>query len=174
MKRIHVIQGDHVVSKKEGDILTTILGSCVATCFYDPVKKVGGMNHFLLPGEQSGTGNDKTCYGLFLMEVLINELMKSGAEKKHLKAKVFGGAKMIEGLSDIGARNATFAMSFLTLENIQCVATDLGGTRARQIRFNPITGAVNLRLLSNTKNVDIPKKPSVKVPPKPTDDVEFF
>ena len=92
-------------------VLTTILGSCVAACIRDPVAGVGGMNHFLLPGsaEAMAGGGDATRYGVHLMELLINGLLKQGARRDRLEAKIFGGAKTIATFSNVGEQNAAFA-----------------------------------------------------------------
>ena len=91
-KRVHIIQGEYKVVSDPDVVLTTILGSCVAACLRDPVSGVGGMNHFLLPGTGSVTGGDATRYGVHLMELLINGLLKQGARRDRLEAKIFGGA----------------------------------------------------------------------------------
>ena len=97
-------------------VLSTILGSCVAACMRDPVAGVGGMNHFLLPGsaEALSSGGDATRYGVHLMELLINGLLKKGARRDRLEAKIFGGAKTIARFSNVGEQNAVFARQFLT------------------------------------------------------------
>lgn len=98
-KRVHIIQGEYKVVSDPDVVLTTILGSCVAACLRDPVSGVGGMNHFLLPGTGSVTGGDATRYGVHLMELLINGLLKQGARRDRLEAKIFGGAKTIASFS---------------------------------------------------------------------------
>lgn len=111
----HVVQGEFSVSDDENVMLTTVLGSCIATCMYDPFARVGGMNHFLLPGDQSASSNG-VVYGVHAMELLINALLRNGARKDRLKAKVFGGARMISNLSDVGRMNTVFARDFLAKE----------------------------------------------------------
>ncbi len=138
---VHVIQGEYAVSGKEADVLTTVLGSCVAVCLLDPVRKLGGMNHFLLPTASSSDGKTSR-FGVHAMEELINELLKRGAERSRLRAKVFGGASMVGNLRDIGAENAAFARRFLKDEGIPCLAESLGGRSARRIRFWPVSGRV--------------------------------
>ena len=87
-------------------VLTTLLGSCVAACIRDPMAGVGGMNHFLLPGGTLG-GNDRAVqrHGVHAMELLVNDLLKHGARRDRLEAKLFGGARMIDGLTDVGRQN---------------------------------------------------------------------
>ncbi|WP_428409350.1 chemotaxis protein CheD [Hyphococcus sp.] len=173
VKTIHVIQGDFSVSRDPNAVMTTILGSCVATCLFDPVARVGGMNHFLLPGDASRSG--EMTFGVHAMELLINALLKKGADKYRLQAKLFGGARMIEGLSDIGAKNATFAREFLARENIPCVGESLGGTQARRIRFEPTTGRARQRVMGDAAAVPVAKpKPAPAPVEEPGSDVELF
>ncbi|MEZ5953119.1 MAG: chemotaxis protein CheD [Hyphomonas sp.] len=138
-RSIHVIQGTHAVSDDPNTMLVTVLGSCVATCLWDETAGIGGMNHFLLP-EATGNDTEATLFGAFAMELLINELLKRGARKDRLNAKLFGGGRIVSGLSDIGAKNAEFARRFLAREGIPCVSESLGGDRGRRIRFWPVTG----------------------------------
>jgi len=147
---LQILPGDCQVSV-EGRVLATLLGSCVSACLYDWVKGIGGMNHFMLPTQGSldptRAGTDKSArYGDYAMELLINSCMRLGADRKHLVAKVFGGAAVLGGInSQIGIRNAEFALGYLQLEGIQVLAVDLGGDCARTIRFHPQTGRVELR-----------------------------
>lgn len=137
-KRINIIQGEFKVSDDPHVVLTTLLGSCVAACIRDPVAKIGGMNHFLLPGD-AGAARDEQM-GVHLMELLLNGLMRKGAQRDRLEAKIFGGARMMAGLSDIGAKNAEFAKRFLSYEGVKLVGGDCGGTQGRRIQFSPSTG----------------------------------
>ncbi|MEZ5996977.1 MAG: chemotaxis protein CheD [Hyphomonadaceae bacterium] len=151
-----MVQGEYLVVSEPHIILTTILGSCVATCLWDPVAAVGGMNHFLLPGDESDAGSEQVKYGVNAMELLINGLLQKGALRGRLQAKLFGGANVIQNLSDVGAKNVEFARKFLRLEGIPCVAESLGGDRARRIRFWPTTGRAGQMLLDST-HVDVVK-----------------
>lgn len=162
----HISQGEFEIGVNEAGSISTILGSCVATCLYDDVARVGGMNHFLLP---EGIGNTAS-FGVNAMELLINEIIKNGGVRSRLCAKVFGGARMIAGLSDVGARNAVFVTEFLAKEGIKCVGQSLGGTQARRVEFWPSDGRARQRLLGETQLVE--KAPP---PPKPvSNDVELF
>lgn len=167
---IHVIQGDYAVARDDSSVLTAILGSCVAACIRDPKAGVGGMNHFLLP-EARANSSEQVLYGAQSMELLINALLKAGARKDRLEAKIFGGARMIAGLSDIGQSNCEFARRFLRDEGIPCLAESLGGTKARRIRFWPVSGRARQMLLGNVHSVE-PTPPAT--PPKPANDVELF
>lgn len=121
------------------------------------------MNHFLLPGENKTANCSNESYGLNAMELLINGLLKIGAKRNRFEAKLFGGARMIEGLSDIGVKNAKFATEFLAYEGIPCVSKSLGGLSARRIRFWPTSGRVQMKSLAEASVVapTIIKKPAL-------------
>jgi chemotaxis protein CheD len=146
-RRINVLQGEHAVSSGDDVVLCTVLGSCIAACLYDADAGVGGMNHFLLPDRTDGAGADEAAmrYGAYSMEVLINDLMKRGARRDHLVAKLFGGAKMFDSLVDVGSANAAFARRFLDDEGIPIVGASVGGRSARRIEFWPKTGRARQR-----------------------------
>lgn len=167
-RRIHVTQGEAKVDSGEDVVLTTLLGSCVAACIRDPAAGVGGMNHFLLPGDGGGSGRSES-YGLYLMEVLINELLKRGARRHALEAKLFGGASTADGLSDIGAKNAAFAKRFLSMEGIAHAGGDLGGNRARRIEYWPRSGRARQNLMERA-----PEPVPVRQPPQSIGDLELF
>jgi chemotaxis protein CheD len=137
MQKINVVQGEYHVTAKPDICLSTILGSCVAACVRDVDIGVGGMNHFLLPGDSS---TDGLRYGVQSMELLINALLRAGARRDRLEAKLFGGARIVAGLSDIGAQNVKFAQRFLADEGIAYVGGSLGGTQARRIQYWPYDG----------------------------------
>jgi len=136
-----VIQGEHLVSSDPQDVLSTILGSCVAAFLRDPVAGVGGLNHFLLPGNNPSDRNAMK-YGLNAMELLINTLLRAGARRDRLEGKLFGGGRMVPGLTDIGAANGVFAVNFLRREGIRYLGGSLGGDYGRKIRVWPVTGKV--------------------------------
>ncbi|MCR9148603.1 MAG: chemotaxis protein CheD [Rhodobacteraceae bacterium] len=164
----HISQGEYASSDGSGRPISTILGSCVATCLHDPEAGVGGMNHFLLP-EANGSAAPAASFGINAMELLINDLIKKGADRRRLTAKVFGGARMIAGLSDVGAKNAAFVLDFLKREGIPCTAQSLGGTQARRIQFWPDDGRARQKLVGEAVLVEKP----VAVPVAPSD-VELF
>jgi chemotaxis protein CheD len=156
-KRIHVIQGEYQIVTDPDVVLSTVLGSCVAACLRDPEAGVGGMNHFLLPGEIPGAGKGRRCgeaerYGTNLMELLINGLLKRGARRDRLEGKLFGGARMLAGLTDIGYQNASFARAFLANESIRLVAEHLGGTQGRRVEFFPVSGRARQILLPDSSS----------------------
>ncbi|MFN3525029.1 MAG: chemotaxis protein CheD [Paracoccus sp. (in: a-proteobacteria)] len=160
-KMIHVVQGEYAVSDQQDIVITTVLGSCVAACITDPARGIGGMNHFLLP-QSSGDAKDNR-YAAAAMEILVNALLRRGASKAGMQAKLFGGARMIPNLPDIGARNAEAARSFLRDEGIAVISGDLGGSQARRIRLWPVSGRVQLLLLAQTEPPprEIPIRPKV-------------
>ena len=135
-------------------VLVTVLGSCVAACVRDSVTGIGGMNHFMLPEGGEGSVGKSARYGVYAMEVLVNHLLKLGAKRDRLVAKVFGGGAVLPGFEtmNIGERNADFVAKYLQTERIPVVAQDLKGNSARKIYFFPQTGQVlvkNLRKLHN-------------------------
>lgn len=173
---VHVIQGEYQVVDDPSVVLTTILGSCVATCLWDPFAAVGGLNHFLLPGEDGDAG-DQMKYGVNAMELLINGMLQKGAARGRIQAKLFGGANVVQGLSDVGARNSEFGRRFLQLEGIPLISESLGGNRARRIRFWPTTGRAGQMLLdaTNIEVVNAERRRADKPAPDPAaGSVELF
>lgn len=125
-----------VFSSREPAVIRTVLGSCVAACLYDPVALAGGMNHFMLPGGEDA--DLPTRFGVHAMEVLINQLMELGADRRRLKAKIFGGAdvlKMRGNFIRVAEKNREFIKQFLSVEGIPIVAQRLGGTDPLQVYF---------------------------------------
>ena len=137
--RIHITQGEFATGTDPTCIISTLLGSCVSCCLWDPHAGVGGMNHILL-AQNNSDDQTRALLGINAMEVLINSLIKLGAQRNRLQAKAFGGARMLSGLSDIGKQNAEFTTGFLSKEGIPLSHASLGGTRARNVRFWPATG----------------------------------
>lgn len=141
-QRVHIIQGEFFVSADPNIVVTTILGSCVAACVRDPLAGVGGVNHFLLPGKTpSSNGEPDERMGVHLMELLVNGLLKAGASRDRLEAKLFGGARTVKGLSDVGAHNIEFARRFLKNERIKFVGGDTGGDLGRRIQYGRFRAA---------------------------------
>lgn len=149
---VPVVQGDFKVSSDPDVTLTTILGSCVSVCLFDDVKKIGGMNHYLLANGPSESC-DSLKYGAHAMELLINALLRRGAVRSSIKAKVFGGGKMSERFHDIGSKNALFAIQYLSDEGILVVSKDLHGNSARRINFHPFTGLARCALSKDTPEI---------------------
>lgn len=136
--------------------LTTTLGSCVAACIRDPLLGIGGMNHFLLPEGHSGDGAPAR-YGSYAMELLINDLLKRGANRKRLEAKVFGGANVLKGFTSnpVGTRNAEFVRQYLTNEHIPILAEDMCGIHPRRVWFFPQTGRVMVQRLPHAHEAEV-------------------
>lgn len=132
--------------------IATLLGSCVAVCLYDPQLRLGGLNHFMLPTFERSTNRDfdTLLCGSFAMEALYNGLLARGARKSRLQAKAFGGGTIIASLAQtgIGERNVEFARDWLKREGIHLVAADVLGPWSRKIVFNPQTGDVFSRRMS--------------------------
>lgn len=151
--QIHIIQGQQHIATDPHIMLTTILGSCVSACLRDPVVGVGGMNHFLLPGDKGtseliGGGVSALLYGVHAMDVLLDGLLQRGAQRFRLEAKLFGGAGMMKGLTDVGELNASFAERFLQNEGIALVGGSLRGAQGRRIQFWPVSGRARQIMLS--------------------------
>lgn len=162
MSRINLMPGDVKASADPEVVLSTLLGSCVAACLYDPVAGVFGMNHFLLASQgraQAGVTSETGRYGVHAMELLINALLKRGAERCRLQAKVFGGANVLTasgpGHYAVGETNAHFVQAFLENEGIPLIASDLGGYHGRQIHFHGNSFAVYVKLLKGTQEREV-------------------
>jgi chemotaxis protein CheD len=151
-----LLPGEYYVTG-EDMMLVTVLGSCVSACIRDPQTRVGGMNHFMLP--DAGRGGDglvgeSARYGTYAMEVLINTILKQGARRASLEAKVFGGGNVLDGLTvaNVGPRNAAFVREFLRIEQIPIRAQDLEDVYPRKLHFFPRTGRVMLKKLKSMHN----------------------
>lgn len=137
---VMLMPGEYLATQK-GEVLYTVLGSCIAACMYDKERKVAGMNHFLLPGmvrPDEMLSCDVGRYGMFAMELLIGELIKLGARREDLQAKLFGGGSVLKYRNsdgDITGSNIRFAKKFLELEGIPTVKENLGGKSGRKIFF---------------------------------------
>ena len=144
-QRIIIDPGEYYVSHRP-EVISTLLGSCVSACLYDPINKVFGMNHFLLaynhlPKDQLIIHSDEGRYGIYAMELLMNELMKKGAKRQNIQAKCFGGGNVLklredqENRETVGDVNVKFIKAFLTNENIPIIGSCLGGNRGRHVHF---------------------------------------
>ncbi|HXD42871.1 MAG TPA: chemoreceptor glutamine deamidase CheD [Ramlibacter sp.] len=137
--------------------MSTVLGSCVSTCLWDPARRIGGMNHFMLPGDNGTAGSPVTKsarFGVYAMELLINDMLKLGAERRRLVAKVFGGGRLLRGFGalDVGGRNCTFVLDFLKTEGIPVLAQDLLDNYPRKVHFSPENGKVLLKKLDRMRD----------------------
>jgi chemotaxis protein CheD len=157
MQAAKILPGEYYVTRRGGIVLVTTLGSCVSACIRDRGNGIGGMNHFMLPEnnqEQGGWGASSTRYGTYAMEMLINQLIKLGARRDYMEAKLFGGGAVIRNMNSInvGERNASFGQEYLHTEGIPVVAQDLLGIYPRKIYFFPETGKVLVKKLRNMHN----------------------
>ena len=149
-----LLPGEYFVSTRNM-LLVTVLGSCVAACIRDVCIGIGGMNHFMLPDcEASGTEAIGARYGTYAMEILIGHLLKLGARRENLEAKVFGGGNVLPGLvqANVGHKNAAFVESFLNTENIRIAARDLAAGHPRKVYFFPASGRVLVKRLRSLHN----------------------
>jgi chemotaxis receptor (MCP) glutamine deamidase CheD len=139
-----------VAASKSAAVIDTLLGSCVSVCLYDPILRIGGMNHILLPNCRAGETTPR-C-GVHAMELLINELMKLGGDRRRFVAKAFGGANVLEGMRmpPIGEGNAKFVRGFLALEKIPLVAERLGGNHAVHLYFRTDTGRATVHTVDGS------------------------
>ncbi len=132
--------------------MSTVLGSCISTCLWDPALRIGGMNHFMLPGDNGTVASPvarSARFGVYAMELLINDMLKLGAERRRLVAKVFGGGRLLRGFGtlDVGGRNCAFVLEFLKTEGIPVLAQDLLDNYPRKVHFSPESGKVLLKKL---------------------------
>ncbi|MCX7659607.1 MAG: chemoreceptor glutamine deamidase CheD [Caldimonas manganoxidans] len=144
---VKVLPGEYFVSDEDLLIMTT-LGSCIAACLWDRNARVGGMNHFMLP--EAGGAQDGGRYGSYAMELLINELLKRGATRSTLEAKVFGGGQVISGMHtlNVGKRNTEFVLNYLHTERIPVVSKDVLDIYPRKVCFLPASGKAMVKRLA--------------------------
>lgn len=162
-----ILPGEFYMARNNVMIATT-LGSCISACIWDTNSNVGGMNHFMLPltekeahevnWGQRGMTSDATRYGNFAMEHLINLILKHGGRRINLRAKIFGGGKVLKQMSDVGQRNIDFVVSYLKNENISVEGSDLGSFYPRKVLFEPMTGRALIKRLDNLHNDTIVKR----------------
>lgn len=166
LPRIIIDPGESYATKKPDEIISTLLGSCVAVCLYDPVNRVIGMNHFLLAQQHSAhsaalLGSEGGRYGINAMELLINKMLKQGAQRIHLKAKAFGGGDVLKlgnearGGQSIGATNCEFIRTFLSTERIPLVASGLGGNIGRNIFFLASDFSVYVKTIAHDEEIEV-------------------
>jgi chemotaxis protein CheD len=151
-----ILPGEYYYTPKDM-LIVTVLGSCVSACIRDRVTGIGGMNHFMLPdggGDADSPVSASMRYGTYAMEVLINDLLKAGARRENLEAKVFGGGNVLRGFIaiNVGERNAQFVRQYLRAENIRIVAEDLNDIHPRKVYFFPRSGKVLVKKLKQLNN----------------------
>ncbi|QBE65302.1 chemoreceptor glutamine deamidase CheD [Pseudoduganella lutea] len=157
-----ILPGEYYFTQKDM-LIVTVLGSCVSACIRDRVTGLGGMNHFMLPDGGADANSPVSAsarYGTYAMEILINSLLKSGARRDNLEAKVFGGGAVLKGFTamNVGERNAAFVQTFLRNERIRVVAEDLNDVYPRKVYFFPRTGKVLVKKLMQSHNDTLAKR----------------
>lgn len=158
-----LMPGEFYVTDKE-ELLVTVLGSCIAACIYDVNGSLGGMNHFMLPhsesGEWAGNANSlATRYGNYAMEHMINELLKKGALKENLRAKIFGGGNINSQMrDDVSTSNIAFVKEYLKIEKIPILLEDLGGESSRKVYFTPCNGETSVKYLKKMSETVIKRE----------------
>ena len=158
-----ILPGEFYVTTQK-EVIATVLGSCVSACIRDPVFGVGGMNHFMLPisvtnGSWSGSEvNLSTRYGNYAMEHLINEILKNGGSRNNLEVKIFGGARILKQMTDIGIKNIQFVRAYLNTENIDIISEDVGDICPRKVQYIPATGKVRVKKLRSLHNDTISQR----------------
>ena len=156
-------------SMRQGGIISTLLGSCVAACLYDSVNGIAGMNHFMLTSRRYSKKlpffeAESGRYGNYAMELLINDMLKAGASRGQLRAKVFGGAailrksEVMDNFACVGSVNCRFIEEFLTAERIPLVTSDLGGEQGRIIYFDTRDYSVYVRKIKRTHSVKVAER----------------
>lgn len=159
---VKVLPGEFYFSN-QNIVIVTVLGSCVAACIRDKDTGIGGMNHFMLPnsGDINNPVSESMRYGTYAMEVLINRLLKAGARRDRLEAKVFGGGHVMRNFSsdnNVGARNASFVLDYLKTEQITVTAQDLNDIYPRKVFFFPHTGKVLVKKLKQQDNIIVTER----------------
>jgi chemotaxis protein CheD len=158
---VKVLPGEFYVSSQE-EMVSTVLGSCVSACIRDNERRIGGMNHFMLPEPMSGERNDWSAaigraarYGSDAMEQLINAILKAGGRRDSLTVKIFGGGRVLAQMTDVGQRNIAFVKRYLETERLNLVAEDVGDIYPRQLQFFPASGRVRVRQLRSQRDAEL-------------------
>lgn len=152
--------GEYYVTTDD-HLIMTVLGSCVSACVRDTVLGVGGMNHIMLPSNEdaeadaAGVGYSASAanrYGSFAMENLINDVLKHGGGRNRLEVKIFGGGKILNTMTDIGAKNIEFVREYLRTEGFRIAASDVGLRCPRKVYYEPISGRVKVKRIQQVEN----------------------
>lgn len=158
-KTVIILMPGEYYATANGEVISTMVGSCIATCIFDEEHKIGGMNHFMLPGVVSPQNlllTEAGRYGMFAMELLIGELIKMGGNRKKFKAKIFGGGHVIrfrKADGNVPQANIDFAKKFLELEGIPLLAEDVGGNNGRKIFFFTHTNKALVRRIASREAI---------------------
>ena len=165
MPAAKILPGEYYVTGQQ-ELVTTVLGSCVAACIRDRIFGIGGMNHFMLPISTDGKGwggaddlvSNATRYGNYAMEHMINDILKHGGHKRHLEAKIFGGARVIENLSDVGQRNIDFVRCYLETEEVKLLGEKVGDIHPLKVVYIPSTGKAFVKRIKHLHNDTVIKR----------------
>lgn len=159
MPAVKILPGEFFVTTTQ-TVLVTVLGSCVAACIRDRERGIGGMNHFMLPDGGREVAGTSARYGVYAMELLVNQILKLGGRRSALEAKVFGGGRVMASLAqaNVGERNAEFVLEFLKNEGIPVVARDLLDVHPRKVYFFPETGRVLVKRLVRVNNATVVRR----------------
>ncbi|AHF01654.1 chemotaxis protein CheD [Thiomicrospira aerophila AL3] len=179
---IKILPGEFYVTQQQ-ERIETVLGSCIAACVHDPVAKIGGMNHFMLPMDKSSANrnfelSDANRYGNYAMENMVNTLLRSGAKRERLEFKVFGGGRIMSSMTNIGWYNIGFVFDYIYTEGFKVISQDIGDVFPRKVIFYPADGRVRVRRLNPMHNESLFEQENqyVKtIDKKPVEgDVELF
>lgn len=153
---VKVLPGQYYVTTAD-EVISTVLGSCVAACVWDPVARIGGMNHFMIPMAsrqkiEAGMIDDAARYGMFAMEYLINTILRQGGERSRLRTKIAGGGHVMPISTDIGQRNIDFVRLYMATEGLELTSEHVGGPYPMKILFHPLDGRARVMVLKARKN----------------------
>lgn len=160
-----ILPGEFYITHSD-EAITTVLGSCISACIRDPGLGIGGMNHFMLPEDTTQGKSSWLCeatglatrYGSFAMESLVNGLIKLGARRSHMEAKLFGGGHVLNTGINVGEKNIEFARRWLKTEGFRVAAEDVGNVVPRRVIYVPRTGKVLVKHLRPIESQDIAKR----------------
>lgn len=160
-----ILPGQYYVTLHD-EFVVTVLGSCVSACIRDRAFGIGGMNHFMLPNEGKISSaqdhghmlDEAARYGVYAMELLINDILKNGGRRQNLEVKITGGGRMLAHLSDVGLNNITFVKKFLAMEGLAIAAEDVGDIYPRKVHYFPGTGKVKVKKLRSMHNDSIARR----------------
>lgn len=179
-----ILPGEYYVTT-QGEMISTVLGSCVSACILDPIMGVAGMNHFMLPATRNAIepkkGNsDATRYGNHAMEQMINSILKAGGRRENLEVKLFGGGKVLADMNkiDIGQKNIVFIRSYIAIEGLRVLTADLGDVYPRKVLYFTDNGKVKMKKLKSVHNKTIAEREDTykrEINTKPlAGDIELF
>lgn len=156
--------GEYYVTMQD-EVIATVLGSCISVCIRDEKRRIGGMNHFMLPGDfrlDDVFNSQSARYGMYAMEMIMGDMIKLGTDRQNLTAKVFGGGHVLDSVPNtrntVPQANIRFVKAFLSMEGIKVVSSDVGGDHGRKVLFLPATGKVYLKRLVTAEDSTLVKR----------------